>query len=61
MPAYIKQVRGTSSDSVEVSVWFTSFISALKFVIKRIIHSPTVGTYVKLPRLEGIKVHSFGM
>ena len=61
MPAYIKHGRGTSNDSVEVSVWFTSFIRALKFIIQQIIQSPTVETYVKLPRLKGIKVQSFGM
>jgi len=61
MPAYIKQGRRTSNDSVEVSVWFTSFIRALKFIIQQIIQSPTVETYVKLPRPKGIKVHSLGM
>ena len=61
MPAYIKQGRGTGNDSVVVSVWFTSFIRALRFIIQQIIKSPAVETYVKLQRLKGIKVQSFGM
>jgi hypothetical protein len=56
MSAYIKQGRRTSSHSVEVSVWFTSFTNLLKFIIQQIIKPPAVETYVKSPRRKGKKI-----